>query len=192
MYRIIKLCSFTSCCFRVLVAVLFCGVFSSAAFAEFWVLIDTRDSSVSIMQDKKAMIKLDDISVGRGGVTNLHVKGDDTTPRGEYRVVRISNTSRFRRFFEINYPTIAHAEQALDENIIDENTYRRIIHSQQRNGFSPSDTALGGHLGIHGIGIGDPQVHESFNWTNGCIALNNTQIDVLYRWIGLGTKVVIK
>ena len=56
----------------------------------------------------------------------------------------------------------------------------------------PQQTALGGHIGIHGIGAGDPRIHEDFNWTSGCIALTNAQIDDLAGWVRLGMRVVVR
>jgi hypothetical protein len=56
----------------------------------------------------------------------------------------------------------------------------------------PQNTALGGRIGLHGLGRGDPKVHQQFNWTNGCIALTNEQIDQLLTWVGKGTRVSIR
>lgn len=147
---------------------------------------------LKVMDGEKALVTMEDISVGRAGVTDLHVKGDDKTPRGVYRIVRINRESQFRTFFEINYPTISHALDAVKKGLIDQRTFSKIQISQQASGTSPQDTNLGGNLGIHGIGAGDPAVHEQFNWTNGCVALTNEQVDKLSQWVHLGTKVVIK
>lgn len=147
---------------------------------------------LKVMDGEKALVTMEDISVGRAGVTDLHVKGDDKTPRGVYRIVRINRESQFRTFFEINYPTLSHARDAVKKGLIDQRTFSKIQFSQQASGTSPQDTNLGGNLGIHGIGAGDPAVHEQFNWTNGCVALTNEQIDKLSQWVHLGTKVVIK
>ncbi len=164
----------------------------AVSHASIWILVDTNLAVLKIMDGKKQLASFEDISVGRSGVADLHLKGDDKTPRGVFRIVRINRESRFRVFFEINYPTISHAQHALKKGIIDEQTYNRIKINQQAYGSAPQDTGLGGNLGIHGLGDGDPLVHEMFNWTNGCIALTNTQVDELLRWVHLGTKVVIE
>jgi L,D-peptidoglycan transpeptidase YkuD (ErfK/YbiS/YcfS/YnhG family) len=51
---------------------------------------------------------------------------------------------------------------------------------------------LGGQIGIHGLGSGDIKVHEVFDWTHGCIALTNSQIDHLSQLVDTGTVVKIK
>jgi lipoprotein-anchoring transpeptidase ErfK/SrfK len=53
----------------------------------------------------------------------------------------------------------------------------------------PQETSLGGYLGIHGIGDGDKEIHESVNWTDGCIAINNEQLMELADWVKIGTRV---
>jgi L,D-peptidoglycan transpeptidase YkuD (ErfK/YbiS/YcfS/YnhG family) len=56
----------------------------------------------------------------------------------------------------------------------------------------PQDTPLGGQIGIHGLGSADARVHEFFDWTHGCIALTNSQIDHLSQIVDTGTLVKIK
>ncbi len=160
--------------------------------AHVWILIDTGDSVLKIMDHQQIVKTFDDISVGRGGVADLHIKGDDKTPRGEFSIVRINWDSKFQTFFEINYPTTHHARLALDQGIIDQSTFNKIKLQQINTGTAPRNTELGAFLGIHGIGNGDLEVHQSFNWTNGCVALTNEQIDLLSKWIKIGTKVVIE
>ena len=176
--------------FRILVLWFF--ILPLHSFASVWILVDTNNAALTIMDGEKVIVRLEDISVGRSGITDLHIKGDDKTPRGDYRIARINRESRFRTFFEINYPTIKHAQRAMEQGLIDKKTYTKIKISQQAYGHSPQNTKLGGHLGIHGLGAGSPELHEMFNWTNGCIALTNQQIDQLDLWVQLGTKVVIE
>ena len=49
-----------------------------------------------------------------------------------------------------------------------------------------------GNIGIHGVGSGDLDVHREYNWTNGCVALTNAQIDILAQWAHIGTPVEIR
>ena len=49
-----------------------------------------------------------------------------------------------------------------------------------------------GQLGIHGVGMGDMKVHETVNWTEGCIALTNEQVRDLAKWVVVGTRVVVR
>jgi lipoprotein-anchoring transpeptidase ErfK/SrfK len=51
---------------------------------------------------------------------------------------------------------------------------------------------LGGHIGIHGVGRGDLRIHQQFDWTQGCIALTNEQIEQLQNLVRVGDRVVIQ
>jgi len=35
-------------------------------------------------------------------------------------------------------------------------------------------------------------VHQQYNWTNGCVALTNAQLDQLLQWAQTGTSVEIR
>lgn len=58
----------------------------------------------------------------------------------------------------------------------------------------PWDTELGGAVGIHGRMLDDPVFPQALsrqNWTDGCIALNNSDVDEIYSVVSLGTPVTI-
>ncbi|MFC6670290.1 L,D-transpeptidase family protein [Marinobacterium aestuariivivens] len=74
---------------------------------------------------------------------------------------------------------------------IDRGTYLRIVSALDLGLVPPQDTPLGGQIGIHGLGGGDPDVHELFNWTNGCVALTDAEVKRLARWVNRGTRVEI-
>jgi hypothetical protein len=84
------------------------------------------------------------------------------------------------------------AKRARGEGRIDESEFERIRHALQRGKMPPQNTSLGGNLGFHGIGNGDPDIHARFNWTNGCIALTNEQIEILAGLVRVGTLVRIR
>ena len=60
-------------------------------------------------------------------------------------------------------------------------------------GSIPKTAKIGGNVGIHGIWAGgDDMIELGVGWTDGCIALKNKDIDELYSFVGVGTRVVIK
>ncbi len=157
-----------------------------------WILVETAKETLTVMRGDKPVKAFTNVSVGKGGVSRLRVRGDDTTPLGEFHIARIKNRSMYHRFYEFDFPTLSHADTAFKAGLIDLGTYLEILKAVQRQTLPPQNTALGGHLGIHGIGSGNRQVHDQFNWTNGCIALTNEQLDALSPWLTLGTKVVVR
>ncbi len=156
-----------------------------------WILIDTKNSTLIVMQGDRAMTKFPGIAIGRAGVAELRVKDDNRTPLGTFRITTINTDSHYYRFYGLNYPTLEHALKAWKTGAIDYGTYREISDAIFNHREPPQDTSLGGRLGIHGLGNGDRHVHRTFHWTRGCIALTNEQIDALAPWIEVGTKVVI-
>jgi lipoprotein-anchoring transpeptidase ErfK/SrfK len=163
-----------------------------AGDGEIWVLVDTRAMRLTVFQGDSVLRVYEDISIGRGGTTADKSKDDEKTPLGEYRIARIAKETPFHRFYGLDYPTPEQAQRALQAGVINERQYRRIRAAMRRGEAPPQDTPLGGYLGIHGVGAGDLRIHENFNWTNGCIALSNEQIDDMAQWIKIGTRVVVR
>lgn len=157
-----------------------------------WLLVDTAAAGVFVMSGERVLESFDGIAVGRGGVRDLHYEGDNTTPRGQYRVSRINPRSRFHIFIGLDYPTLAHAERAFLEERLSARSYARIAEAARRGVPAPEDTELGGAIGIHGTGSGSRRVHRTFNWTQGCIALTNAQIERLARYVWPGMRVEIR
>ncbi|SJM92004.1 ErfK/YbiS/YcfS/YnhG family protein [Crenothrix polyspora] len=173
---------------------LFCGFFSfnSVADSDIWLLVDTAARKIEIKKGERTLETLYKIAIGRGGAGHKTHRGDNITPMGSYKIGWIGEKSMFRRFFGLTYPSVDDARDALRKGIINQFTYDRIADAQSYNGVPPQNTPLGGQVGIHGLGTADPKVHEIFDWTHGCIALTNAQIDQLYEWIDTGTVVKIK
>lgn len=158
-----------------------------------WLLVDTRANTLSVMWGDRPVEVFDRIVVGSSGVGIKQRRGDNKTPIGVFRVGWINERSRFRTFFGLDYPNLDHAEQALRDNRIDWLTYQRIRAALLDGRTPPQDTPLGGQIGIHGVGNGDPAVHAAgINWTAGCVALDNRQIDALRPWVQMGMRVEIR
>lgn len=157
-----------------------------------WVLIDTKVAVVKIMVGDKIVAEYDNISIGQRGAEKLHLRGDQTTPLGSYRITAIDHDSRYRLFFGLNYPTAEHAEFALAQKKISPRDYQRIVAAHSKGTIPPANTDLGGEIGIHGIGSGSLLVHNQYNWTNGCVALDNEQIEDFARRVDIGTRVIIQ
>ncbi|RMD68704.1 MAG: L,D-transpeptidase [Gammaproteobacteria bacterium] len=168
------------------------ALYAPCALAQPWLLIDTERLTLSVMEGNKVKKVYRNIAIGRGGVTEERKRGDGKTPKGVFHVVRIEKKTPFRLFFGLDYPNRAHAERAFRRGIIDRFTLRAIERALRMGRMPPADTPLGGNIGIHGLGNADPRIHQALNWTQGCIALTNAQIEDLSAWVRLGTRVVIR
>jgi murein L,D-transpeptidase YafK len=159
---------------------------------DIWILVDTQKMVLSVLEGNQVRRTYDAIAIGRAGTTPDKKMGDNKTPLGDFRLVRIAPSATFHRFFGIDYPTVAHASRALRAGTIGREHYQAIHLAAITKSTPPQETPLGGYIGIHGVGDGDPAVHKKFNWTQGCVALTNRQIDDLSNWIHLGMRVVIR
>jgi len=164
----------------------------SATAGQAWVLVDTATSTVSVQRDKHTLLRLRNASLGRGGVAPLHLNGDGSTPLGSFHIIGINYNSRYGLFFALDYPTDAQAALGYLQGVINVSVLHQIEQARATGQLPPQDTPLGGNIGIHGLGTGSLWVHRRFNWTNGCIALTNGQIEKLAPWLEIGTRVVIQ
>lgn len=158
-----------------------------------WILVETGALTLTVFSaEDRVLARFHNISVGSGGVAEIHRRGDATTPQGVFHVAWIARHSPYETFYGLDYPSASIARRAHAEGIISRAELDAIIGALQQYRLPPQDTPLGGRLGIHGIGHGDPRIHEAFNWTDGCVALTNPQIRQLSRWVHVGTRVVIR
>jgi murein L,D-transpeptidase YafK len=158
---------------------------------DIWIDVDTTAHTLKVIQDGTIQIVFKNVAIGRFGTTWFKKTKDDKTPLGQFRIGWINEDSRYYRFFGLDYPNRETARLALGDGRITEETWLTILDATNREETPPQNTPLGGYIGIHGIGRGDLEVHHQFNWTNGCIALTNDQIDQLGEWAKPGVMVNI-
>ncbi|RRQ20651.1 L,D-transpeptidase family protein [Thiohalobacter thiocyanaticus] len=157
-----------------------------------WLRIDTAALELHVMRGGERLRTYSGIAIGRYGTTAAKRVGDGMTPLGEFRIVRIAARTDFHRFYGLDYPNLSHARAGLQAGRITATQFERIRQALRQETEPPQHTALGGYIGIHGLGDGDSAIHADFNWTEGCIALTNEQVDDLAQWIDKGTRVVIE
>jgi murein L,D-transpeptidase YafK len=174
-----------------------CGSLSMPAVAragsgELWILVDTRALTLSLLRGEALLLSYDNIAIGSNGATWNKRVGDEKTPRGDFRILEVRPSERFHLFMSLAYPNMDHAERAFSDGRLAAAQYERIRQAWAGGGSPPQDTHLGGHIGIHGLGRGSLEIHGSVNWTDGCIALTNQQIEDLATRIQPGTRVRIR
>jgi murein L,D-transpeptidase YafK len=166
--------------------------FAACADSSYWLLIDTANAEARWMKGDTLITRYRNIAIGRRGAKPVHYQGDDSTPLGEYRIDAINHESRYGIFLSLNYPLPVHARLAEGSGTLSARDRQRIEDAHRSGMPPPYDTALGGMIGIHGIGKGSLKTHREFNWTQGCVALDNTQMQDLVTRVRIGTRVVIQ
>jgi murein L,D-transpeptidase YafK len=112
------------------------------------------------------------VALGAQPVGDKVRRGDNRTPEGVYHIDARNGQSKFYKSLHISYPDAAHAQRARALGV-----------------------AAGGDIMIHGLPRGLEQVgsaHRDFDWTEGCIALTNQEVDEIWSAIADGTPIEIK
>lgn len=112
-------------------------------------------------------------------------EGDGRTPEGDFFVCVKNASSRFVKSLGLNYPEKRHAERAFFAGVLSPNEFRDILLAHEKKSTPPWRTILGGEIFIHAGGA-----HK--DWTDGCVALYNSDMDELFQIAALGTNVVIR
>ena len=112
------------------------------------------------------------VALGQQPVGDKVKVGDMRTPEGIFRIEARNPESRYHRSLRISYPDATHRAKA------------------RQLGVSP-----GGDIMIHGLPDRQAWVgaaHRDFDWTEGCIAVTNEEIDEIWRAVPIGTPIEIK
>jgi murein L,D-transpeptidase YafK len=111
------------------------------------------------------------IALGRNPVGHKLYQGDNRTPEGRYIIDMRNANSSYYRSLRISYPDRTDKDVALTV------------------GLSPGDWIM-----IHGMKNGyTPQNlgHPQRDWTNGCIAVTNREMDEIWNSVDVGTPIII-
>jgi len=111
-----------------------------------------------------------DIALGGNPVGPKQQRGDSRTPEGRYSIDRRNPASAFHLSLGIDYPNAEDLARA------------------QAAGVDP-----GGDIFIHGLGQRSRfSRYRRGDWTDGCIAVSNAEIEEIYAMVGDGTPIVIE
>jgi murein L,D-transpeptidase YafK len=117
------------------------------------------------------LLKTYRVSLGSSPVGHKSQEGDGRTPEGTYAIDFKNSRSRFHLALRISYPNVTDREAA------------------RRRGASP-----GGDIMIHGLPNGLSwlnSLHLNRDWTDGCIAVTNSEVDEIWRLVAANTPVTI-
>ncbi|KGY13150.1 ErfK/YbiS/YcfS/YnhG family protein [Vibrio tubiashii] len=134
---------------------------------------------VKVDKSKRRMYLIDNdqivrefrIALGKRPKGHKVYEGDQRTPEGHYYLDFVIEDSEFYRSIHISYPNADDIAYAAARN----------LHP-------------GGDIKIHGLRNGErrPASYvQSFDWTNGCIAISNQEMDELLSLVTPGTPIEI-
>jgi len=112
------------------------------------------------------------VALGGNPVGDKLAAGDRRTPEGLFSIEARNPNSQYHLSLRISYPDAAHRQRA------------------EALGVDP-----GGNIMIHGLPNGRGSVgayHRTADWTNGCVALTDEEIEEIWSSVPIGTPVHIK
>jgi hypothetical protein len=139
-----------------------------------------RDYSIIIDKfSRKCLIYLEGVrkyefeaELGRNWVGDKRVRGDLATPEGMYKIAQKfdSRKTKYYKALLLDYPNEEDKEK---------------FKSEIEHGSLPASAKIGGMIEIHGNG------GKGIDWTEGCIALTDQEMDVVFKIVKVGTPVTI-
>lgn len=135
------------------------------------VLVEKAERKLHLLHNEQ-VVKTYRIALGGSPTGHKTQEGDNRTPEGSYIIDWRNPRSQFYKSLHISYPNSADKEQATKRNV------------------SP-----GGAIFIHGLGKGFGYIgkaHTLHDWTLGCIAVSNEEIDEIWELVANGTPIEIK
>lgn len=134
--------------------------------------------------DGEALVKTYKIALGSSPSGDKEIEGDGKTPEGEFYVFTKNPQSSFHRSLGLSYPNIEDAERGLKNKLISQEEHDEIVAAINEKRMPPQKTALGGEIYIHGSG-------NTADWTAGCVALTNSEMEELFNALPIGIPVSI-
>jgi len=112
------------------------------------------------------------VALGSTPIGPKRVEGDHKTPEGDYRIDEKNSHSQFHLSLHISYPSAADQQRA------------RSLGSRP-----------GGAIMIHGLArpfayLGP--LHRQTDWTDGCVAVTNAEVEEIWKLVPVGTRVEIR
>ena len=146
------------------------GMAYSGQLADF-VLVIKSESRLYLIRDGKEFASFK-VAFGSNPRGHKQQQGDERTPEGRYTLDYKNTNSAYYKSIHISYPNAKDRENA------------------RKLGVDP-----GGHIMVHGQRNGYEgfsSIVQFFNWTNGCIALSNKDMDVVWQTVNPGTPIEIR
>jgi murein L,D-transpeptidase YafK len=131
------------------------------------------------------LVRVYRVGLGLSPIEDKMQEGDRRTPEGEFYIFTKNHKSAYFLSLGLSYPNVEDAERGLRDGLINRREYGQIIEAIRRKVMPPQNTALGGEIYIHGRG-------SQTDWTWGCVALDDAEMQELFDAVPVRTAVIIE
>ncbi|MES2881537.1 MAG: L,D-transpeptidase [Bacteroidota bacterium] len=146
-------------------------------FAPVSIVIDKSSYELHVY-DAKGWYATYPVVFGNASLADKKMEGDRNTPEGTFKIMNKRVHEKWDRYMGLDYPT----KDCLVK-----------FNDRKRRGEVPANAKPGAGIGIHGVWPHEDFVVDRYkNWTNGCIALKNGDVEEIYGYIPIGTPVTIR
>ena len=124
------------------------------------------------LKSRDKIIKTYTIALGKEPIGTKEFEGDNKTPEGEYIIYQKTERSEFYKSLGISYP-----------------------NEKEKTNAKKIGKKGGGQIRIHGFKSefkGDQKGGKNKDWTAGCIAVTNAEIDEIYGLVEVGIRIIIQ
>ncbi|SRR6266568_2332331 len=135
------------------------------------ILILKKEHRLELLSQGK-VIRSYKVALGQGGLAPKEREGDARTPEGRYVIDASYPNSAYHRALHISYP-----------------------NAEDRKRTAKLGVSPGGAIMIHGLPNGKGWVgasHRLYDWTLGCVAVTDQEIDEIWNLVPVGTPVEIR
>jgi murein L,D-transpeptidase YafK len=133
------------------------------------IVVDKSERTPTLLNAAKVVAKFNNIKLGDAPIGPKQFEGDEKTPEGEYRIDGRNPGSHYHLSLRISYPNAADRAYA-----------------------AARGRAPGGNIFIHGQPNRSPFTRLPHDWTDGCIALSNAEMDEVWKLVRTGIAVTIR
>lgn len=147
-------------------------------------IVVKKKSRILEVYDGDKLVKTYPVVLGFSPEGDKEKEGDGRTPEGEFYIFTRNPESRFHLSLGVSYPSKDDAALGLASGRITRSEHDEIARAIDKGKMPPQKTALGGEIYIHGGGT-------ERDWTWGCIAMKNEDIEELFAATPVGAPVSI-
>jgi lipoprotein-anchoring transpeptidase ErfK/SrfK len=141
------------------------------------IVVDKSDYELHVYDDK-GWFATYPVVFGNSSLADKKMEGDKNTPEGIFHIASKRVHDKWHRFMCLDYPTKESWEK---------------FNKRKANGEIPESAKIGGGIGVHGTWPNEDFVVDRYkNWTLGCISLKNGDVEELYKYTPVGTKITIR
>lgn len=142
-------------------------------------IVSKEDKRLFVFHDD-TLLRVYDVALGRNPYGPKTFSGDNKTPEGKYVIDYKNRESEYHLSLHISYP-----------NSDD------LARNKKYNELKETSTEPGGDIMIHGLPNNESirtwveKGHPFVNWTRGCIAITNAEIEELFQLVPQNSQIEI-